>query len=240
MHITTDSIILIILCYFFYKGWRKGFLKTLLGPVALLIGCFMGFSHYHKTQDITTSLVISIISPFVITILASLVLKLWNKAVNNDDPLPLASRLMGSAFSILWGGGYLAMMVLLIGIMPVRFGWFEKVQDDVLASKSYALVNHWAGDKIPIASLDVKKITNVLQNPEALEQFESTEEFETLMGDDLLKELFADEETAEQIRTKNYSQLLANPKMQAVFQNPELLKKIFALNKKIMEEGLGN
>ena len=38
------------------------------------------------------------------------------------------------------------------------------------------------------------------------------------------------------IRNKDYAGLLANPKMQNIFQDEDLLKKIFALNKKLAEE----
>ena len=234
----TDYITIGALFYFFYNGWRKGFLKTLLGPISLIAGCVIGYSHYQKTQNIATSLAICVISPFIINILASMILKLWHKAVNNDIPPSMISRLSGSAFSILWGGSYVAIMLILIAVVPLRFGWFEKVQNDVLGSRSYALINERVGDKIPDGLLDIKKVVSILQDPAKLEKFESSEEFKVLKKDTRLKELFADEETAEQIRNKDYGGLLSNPKMQSVFQDKELLKKIFALNKRIAEESL--
>jgi uncharacterized membrane protein required for colicin V production len=235
MHNITDYITIGAFLYFFYSGWRKGFLKTLLGPVSLIAGCLIGYHYYEKTQNIAVGLAICIISPFIITILASIILKIWHKAVNSDIPPSMISRLSGSAFSILWGGGYLAMMLILIAVAPFRLGWFEKVQNDVLKSRSYALIIAQVGDKIPNEFLDIKKVVSVLQDPAKLERFASTEEFKALKADTLLKEISDDKEIAEQIRNKNYRELLSNPKMQAVFQDKELLKKIFALNQKIAE-----
>ncbi len=232
----TDYITIAAFLYFFFNGWRKGFLKTLLGPLSLIIGCFAGFAYYQKTQNMAMSLGISILGPFAINILASIVLRLWHKAVNGDIPLSPINRISASALSILWGGSYLALMLLLIGITPLKISWFEKMQNDVLASKSYAFIDRQIGNKMPDTILDVKKITGLLKDPEKLEKFQSTEEFKALSSDELLKDILSDEETAEQIKSQDYGALLANPKIQEVFQNEELLKKIFALNKRIAEE----
>ena len=235
---TTDHIILGALLLLFLKGWFQGFLKTLLGPAALIIGCAMGFVYYQKTQSLAMSLLISITSPFILTILISLILKFWHKAVNNNAPLPLISRLLGSLISVAWGGSYLAILLILIGIIPIRFGWFEKIQKNVTTSTSYALLAQWSGGRLSTTSLDMKRISEIYRDPAAFKKFQSTKEFEDLIGDERLKELFSDEKTAEQLRSQNLSQLLSNPKIQAVLQDKELLKKVFALNKKIMEEGL--
>lgn len=236
---TTDTIIIGAALYLFFKGWHRGFLRTLLGPVSLLIGCAMGFMYYHRTQNLVLSFGISIISPFIITILVSAMLKLWHKAVNDKASLPFSSRLLGSIISILWGGSYLAITLISIGIIPIRSGWFEKIQNDVTTSKSYTLLVKWTGNKIPATSIDMKKISDIYKDPSAMEKFQSTKEFKSLIEDERLKEIFSDETTAEQIRNKDFSKLLSNPKIQAVFQDKELLEKVFALNKIIMEEEPG-
>ena len=236
MHIITDYIAAVSLLYFFYSGWRKGFFRTLLGPISLIAGCLMAFIYYQKNHNIVASMGICILGPFIIHFLISIVLKIWHKAVNDDAPLSFISRLFGGSFSVLWGGTYLAMMLILIGMVPIHVGWFEKAQKDVLASKSYTFINTLVNEKIPIAIPDIKKIASTFEDPAKLKALENTEELEALRADDRLQDLFSDEETAEQIKNKNYGKLLVNPKMQEVFQNEELLKKIFALNKRIMEE----
>ena len=50
-----------------------------------------------------------------------------------------------------------------------------------------------------------------------------------------MQDLFSDEETTEQIQNKDYAKLLSNPKFQAVFKDEQLLRKIIALNKVILE-----
>ena len=183
-------------------------------------------------------LALAILSPFIITIIVSLGLKLWHKAVNDNAPLSFLSRLTGSAFNVLWGGSYVAVLLVLIGMVPIRTGKFKNVQDDVLASRSYSLLENVINRRMPNVSLDMRNLGEILQDPEKFEQFQSSEEFKTLSADQKLHALLSDKETAQQIQDKDYNKLLSNPKMLAVLKDKELLGKIFALNKKIIEEGL--
>ena len=211
-----------------------------MGPVSLIAGCWLGYEYYQKNQNIVAGLAVCIISPFIINILVSIILKIWHKAFNKDKVIPLStiSRLSASAFNILWGGSYLAILLVLVAVAPLEAEWFQKAKHDVLKSRSYAVISGLVNDRIPNGSFDVKKVISALQDPAKLQELESTEELKALREDDRLNELFADEETAEQIRDKDYGKLLSNPKMQAVFQDKELLRKLFALNQRIAEESV--
>jgi len=236
----TDYIMIVALLFFLINGWCKGVLKTLLAPMALIIGCLTAFLYYQKTQNIAVSLAIGVFSPFILRILAALILKLWDKAVNKDVPLSFSSNVLGSIFGVLWSGSYLAMVLILIGMIPLHVTWFEKIQKDVHASKSYDVVFQFMDKKMPSLSGDINKITAIAENPAKLQKFQSTKEFESLVEDDTLKEIFSDKELAEQIQNKDYGKLLTNPKIQAIMKDGQLLEKMFALNKKIMEENLND
>ncbi len=235
---TTDYIALFILSYFFYRGWRKGFLRTILGPIALLACCIAAFLYYQESQNIAISFLICIIGPFALTILVSVLLKLWNKTVNDKITYSPLSRFSGGTFSLLWGGGYVVMFLLFIAFIPLKFEWFTKIQNDVTESKSYALVSQWTDNKIPATALDIGEISQAFKDPEKLKDLESTSEFKDLIEDERFKEIFTDEEIAEYIQTKNFSQLLTNPKIHALLQDKEVIDKIFAFNKKIMADGI--
>jgi len=210
----------------------------LLGPISLMIGCGAAFIYYQQTRNIVISLAICFLSPFALKIFISLMLKIWDKATDKKVPLSIFSRLFGSLFNILWSGSYIVLFIISIGLLPIRFGWLEKIQDDVAASKSYTMINQFMEKKVPATSSDIKKLTAIFQNPDKLQQFQSTKEFKALMTDDNLKEIFSDKEIVEQIQNKDYGKLLTNPKIQSIFQNEQVLKKMFALNKKIMTERL--
>jgi hypothetical protein len=236
LRIMTDYITIIIFLYLFFKGWQKGFLKVLLAPLSLAAGCLIGFVYYQKTQNMMIGLGIGIFGPFAINVLASILLRIWHKTVDGGVPLSSVSCALGSALSVAWGGSYLALTLVLIGMTPLDFPWFKRIQNDVLASKSYALIKSQLGNKIPDALPDIQKLTNALKDPQKIEALQSTEEFQALSSDERVKALFADEATAEQIKNKDYGALLSNPKMQEIFQDEELLKKIFALNKRISQK----
>jgi len=234
----TDYIALGALLYFFLNGWYKGIFKTLLGPISLIIGCSIAFIYYHQTNNMALSLWICVLSPLAFKILITVVLKIWKKVSNKEVSLSFSSKLFGSIFSVLWSGGYLGLLLILIGLIPTRFGWLDKIQDDVIASKSYSIIQQFIDKNLLATFADIKKLTAIIGDPAKFQKFQSTKEFEVLMEDDDLKEIFSDEEMIAQIRNKEYGKLLANPKMRSALANDQLLKKIFALNKKIMEEGI--
>jgi hypothetical protein len=176
--------------------------------------------------------------PFAFKILFSILLNIFRRSTKKETTLSYSSQFFGGIFSALWSGSYLVILIILIGLIPIKFAWLEKIQEDVAASKSYDIIHRFMDNKAPAASGDIKKLTAIIENPAQLQQFRSTKEFEALMEDDDLTGILSDEETAEQIRNKDYKKLLANPKIQSLMQNEQLLKKMFALNRKIMEEGL--
>ena len=102
MIMVTDYIMFVALLFFFINGWRKGVLKTLLAPIALIVGCLTAFLYYQQTHNIAITLSIGVFSPFVLRILASLILKLWDKATNKNIPPSILSKVFGSTLGVLW------------------------------------------------------------------------------------------------------------------------------------------
>lgn len=235
----TDYITLLAILYFAQKGWRKGLMRMVLGPVSLAAGIIIGVVYYHKSHNMTISFLAGAVSPFIIRFLATLILALWVKSSNEKPSLSTSSRLTGCAFSILWGGCYLAVFLILFGLAPLRLGPLGKIHTDVTGSKSYALLNRWIGKKSPLASTNLTKISNVLRDPRQLEQYKTTEEFNSLMEDKQLQDILADEEIAVQLNKQDYAKLLTNPKIQAIFQDEQMVKKIMALNKVILDTETG-
>jgi hypothetical protein len=232
----TDYIVAGALLYYLYSGWRNGALKTLLGPIAMVMGCLLGFIYYLRTHHFGTSLLICVLSPFALKWLGALALGLWNKTGNKVIPPSFVSRLFACALSVLWYGSYVVLILILIGFLPVRLRWFKAVRGDALASKSYRTIQGFLGEKMPAAAGDIEKVAAILKSPEKFRHFQTTQEFKAVAEDGKLGEIFADEEIAALIERHDYIKLMGNPKIQALMQNEELLKKMFALNKKIMEE----
>jgi len=53
-----------------------------------------------------------------------------------------------------------------------------------------------------------------------------------------VRAIIEDPEIQELIKNNNYAKLLSNPKMKAIMKDKDLIQKIFALNKQIMQENM--
>lgn len=232
----TDTVVLILLGYLFYAGWSKGFLRTLLGPLSLILACMAGFSYYQHTRSLVPSLMIGILGPFILNILFSFSINVWHTTVNQGTPPSTLSRVLGCGFSLLWGGSYLILVLISIMIIPADFSWLKAMREDLRHSQTHAVLSRWIAEKTPLKTMDIPKITAMLQDPVHRPQIESLEEYKSLMEEDALKEVFSDEETLRQIQEKNIAELLANPKIQAALQNEEIVKKLLDLNVKIIQQ----
>lgn len=230
----TDCTVGIALTYFVYRGWSKGLMKTVLGPVSLALGLVMGWIYYQRTHNLITGFLLAAISPFVIRFFISILLALWAKASNEKAVLSTPSRLFGCAFSVLWSGSYLAVFLIALGMIPLKIGALAKIHADVTGSKSYTLISRWAAQQPFFDSPNLAGISDLMDDPQRMEQYKDTPEFNTLIKDKQLQAILSDETTAEQIQSKDYAQLMANPKVQEIFKDEELLKKILALNKIIL------
>ncbi|VAW45296.1 hypothetical protein MNBD_GAMMA03-989 [hydrothermal vent metagenome] len=229
-----DITIRILLCYFLYRGARKGFLKTLLDPVSLILAGIIGFFYYIKTQNLIISLLISIFGPFAINIIFSLCLNLWKVTTQNGEPMSGFSRLSGAILCLFWRGAHLALILILIGSVPNGPKSFLSFQEALKDSHSYSTLNKWTKNFLPNTTESLTNITTLLKNPEKLKKLESTPEFKKLIEDSKIKELMDDQNILKNIQEKNIGKVLAEPKIQAILKDPELLKKFLSLQKEIM------
>ncbi len=236
MTFLTDVIVRVFILYFLFRGAQKGFLRTLLGPIALILSCLIAFIYYYKTKNIFFSLSMAIFGPLFLTFIFSFVLKSWNTVVNNkESPSPL-SRLAGALLSFLWRAPHLAIMLSFLALVPIpkNIAWFIPIQNNVKNSQSYALISRWTKNKIPAAGIDLNKLAAILKNPDHLKALRSTPEFQEIIADNKFRNLFSDQKILQAIKEKNFHELLSQPKIKAFFQDPELIKKFLALQKKIM------
>jgi len=120
MYSNTDTIIAVCLILFFYRGWSKGFLRNLLGPVSLILSCILATIYFRETKNMIISLLMGIFGPFVLNILFSLSIAAWNQTVDGKKDLSEISRLLGAGISMLWGGIYLVLILTLISVAPCR------------------------------------------------------------------------------------------------------------------------
>ncbi len=232
----TDSIVLALTFYFLYRGWSQGLLRTLIGPIALSLGCLMAVIHYSQNHNIIMAFGISIVAPMVLNLLLSFALTVWQKTANADQPVSPASRAWGAGLCALWGGINILLIIVLAALIPSNASWIENVRQDIFNSRTYSLVDQWTKHLVPKKSIDIRAVSQTLKDPGQIQRLQSSAEYKAVWDDKTIQTLLADEEAMRDIRDKNFAKLMTNPKMQALMKDPELVKKILDMNIKIMEQ----
>ena len=233
----TDGIILVVAIFSFWSGWQKGLMRTLLGPLSLLIGTIASYLYYSFTHKVLNSLLIGLIGPIVLNIILSLLLSVWNKTVDNNQKTTRLSRVAGGFLNILWTGGLIVLVLILIVMIPPHVFGLEMIKADLNRSAAYCLIRQFMKDKVP-ASNTMENTLNVF-NPAQLKTIQDTPEYKTLMADEKIQSILSNEETMQQIRRKNIAKLLANPEFLKLFQDEQLMKKILDMNLRLLKEGSG-
>lgn len=232
----TDSVVLALTLYFLYRGWSQGLLRTLVGPIALLLGCVIAAIYYAQSHNIIMAFALSLVVPVILNIVFSLTLTIWQKTVNADSPVSPASRAWGAGLCALWGDINLLLIIVLIALIPSNASWIENIRRDIFSSATYSIVDQWTKHLVPKKSIDIRAASQVLKDPGQMQRLQSSAEYKAVWEDKTIQTLLTDEEIMKDIQDKNFAKLMANPKMQALVKDPQLVKKILDMNVKMMEQ----
>ena len=234
----TDIIVRALILYFLYSGARKGFLRALADPVALLLGALIALAYYAITKNLVIAILIATFGPFVLNLCFSSALKVWHLTILQNKPPSFPSRVGGAALCLLWRGIHLAVLLHFIALAPVppNMEWFAGVKNNVLHSSSYRLVAKWGANNLSSSSLSLEKLTALIQDPEKLKVLLKMPEFQDILQDERFQSLFADPRVYESIKSKHLNELIADSRLKDIVQDPKFLKKFLALQKKILEQ----
>jgi chromate transport protein ChrA len=230
-----DIVLIIILTLYFIKGLFRGFLRTVLGPFALIIGTLIAFLYYQRGGDFTRALLVCIIAPIVINLILALTLKIWQKAAKKSGEPSLLSRSSGAVLSLVWSGAWIVLTVIFLAMLPAQWQWLRGTQMSIAKSKTYAFIQLALGDKISSSTINAYQLSDVLQDPKKFNSLKNTQEYDNLISDETIRDLLTDEETMSQIKDQNIPKLLTNPKFKVLLNDKDLIKKIFALQEKLVD-----
>ena len=238
----TDIVVRALILYFLYSGARKGFLRALADPVALILGALVALVYYVITKNLVIAILIATFGPFVLNLCFSSALKVWHITILQNKPPSFPSRIGGAALCLLWRGMHLAILLHFIALAPIppNMEWFVGVQNNVKHSSSYRLVARWGADNLSSSSLSLEKLTTLIQDPKKLRILLKMPEFQAIIQDERFQSLFADPRVYESIKNKRLNELLADPRLKDIVQDPKFLKKFLALQKKILESNFLN
>lgn len=231
-----DLLVCAFLLFYFFRGFVSGFLRTLLSPIALVLGTALAYVYYQSSHDFIKALLLSILSPFVIGLLLRGLLKIYESTGGRKSAIGPVSRFAGGFLAVGWSGLWLILILIFVTLIPTEKPGLKAVQETVTLSTTYGRINAWLGDKLPGSStLGVHKLAEVMEDPERYEELSETQEYEELMNDPSIRDVLTDKETLKQLEKRNIPELMQNPKFRALLENRELLTKMIALHEKLIQ-----
>lgn len=236
MNCYTDSIVRIILIIFFVKGCLQGVGKSVRAPLSLILGGIISLLYYQATADLVKTMLISLISPILISIGLAVTMKLFTKTIVKDKELSPLSRLGGGTVSLAWNSIYLCLVLIFISIFPGGNADFQAIQNDVLRSNSFALAKDLSRNIFPVEALDIKTLFTNLQDVKKIEKLRSTKAFKRIMKNQKFVDFLSDETIAKDLLDQDITKVLSNPKLQEMLKDKELLEQLYDLNKAILSQ----
>ncbi len=215
----TDLTLLFLSLFFFWRGASRGFLKSILGPLALAIATAAAFLVYKNTNNVVLSLIIGVAGPFVLNFILLFILNSFRTVASSDFGPNIFSRLMGAAVTFAWGMVFILPVVLFLAVVPAFHPSIAMIQKDIKQSACFILIRPLTHYVPSFLSSPGKSPTITTANRQSLQAIASTPQ---------MKELLDDPEIRQAIEQKNYAKLMTNPKIMALTQDPGFIKKILA------------
>jgi uncharacterized membrane protein len=229
-----DILLLLSFTVFFARGWQKGLLLSVMGPISLIIGCFLAYINFQTTKNMVSSMLISLIAPIGLNFGFSMFLKLWMNPNADSKPSFSVNRLLGGLLGVLWSGGMLIISLILMSVAP-PWGVMKSLQEVLNDSKIYATIQNKFVNKETASALDLQKTLQLFQDEEKLEALQSTDEFQDFIQDPKIRALLMDEESVKQMQNKDMVGLLQNPQLMDILQDKKTLAKFVALHQRMQQ-----
>ncbi len=243
----TDIIILLLILFYAITGWNKGFFRTILGPLVVIVCCILAWMYFKSTHNVVISFAISMAGPMMINGLISWFLTINDGGGEKKTLLPL-SRFLGLAVSVTWGVTISLFIVLLLAMSPFKLP-VQGVRENILQSQTFALVSPHIESFLPlspkksnhvaVAKTSVKTSSSrsaAKNSTSAPSSIENSAEYQAVFNDSRVKELYADPEVAELIKKQDYMALIQNPKFTQILEDPQLVAQMIQLKSKISRE----
>jgi hypothetical protein len=136
----TDYIVGGCLILFFILGWRKGLIKTLLDPLCLALGLTLSFLVYQMTQDVFKAIVVTIVSPFLLKVLVTFLLKTFQKKDQKPSSPAFLGSLLAGTLNVAWCSILLFLTLIILGKIHSPWNWGKKIQDDIHKARTYQIL----------------------------------------------------------------------------------------------------
>ena len=227
----TDIIVILFLLLQVINGTYQGFLRSLIGPAALLTSMALSWSYYIHWHNFILTCLISIIGPFLISWLIKAVLQLWISPGNSQEPT-LISRLLGQTVCLAWGGALAAVTVALLCVFPFNKFELDNIGKDVHRSYTATLIKPILVSK---GILPADRPPSECQG-DACKLRENNEKtlaadarVQDIMNDPRIQKLINDPEASAAIQSRDIRRILSNPTIKELSNDPDFVIKAMQL-----------
>jgi uncharacterized membrane protein required for colicin V production len=219
----TDTIAFLLSVFFLFRGFSRGFMRSLLGPFSIIVATIISIIYYQITQDLVLSLVIGLIGPFILHLLLKFFLKMLAKATNTEVPPGFLSRLGGAILTLAWGWVFIILTLLLLTLLPPLGKTLASMRSDVTRSISYTIAK-------PLEDL---LFASSKQNNAAVTSAAPNNDAKSLAEDPRFQKVLQDPEVQKEIDAHDMVKLMSNPKMmdltREILSDPATMKKVMAV-----------
>ena len=219
----TDIITFFLSILFLVRGALRGFMKSLMVPLSIIIATFISIIYYQITKEIIVSLILGLFGPFFLHLLFKFLLKTFAKATNTEIKPTFLSRLGGAILTLIWGWVFIIFALILLAVLPPWGNTLIAVHNDVTKSASYQLAKPWGESLFTPPPKNVAAVTSAV----------STNDAKSLAEDPRFQKILQDPDIQKEIEAHDIVKLMANPKMidltQQIMSDPATMKKILAL-----------
>lgn len=227
----TDLITGFLSLYLMALGYSRGFVRSLLGPIALVAATIFSVIYYQYTGRLISSLMIGLVGPLVLLFLLKFILKSWISATKSKEKPEFQSRLAGLVLTLVWGWVFIVLTLVLLAIFPSLNSTLTFLHNDVTHSYSYAAAK-------PLENLLIKPAAAPPVHKGQSGRVASTQpraQAQSLAADPRFQKVLQDPEVQREIQERDYVKLMQNPKMMALTQqimnDPSLMQKVLSVYK---------
>ncbi len=212
--------------FFLWRGMSRGFLGSLIGPVAFLAASIAAVVYYNATKNVPVSLAIGVLGPFLLQYLLGILLHLLSSKPGGESRPSLISSMLGGLVNSVWGMCFILPIIITLALIAPMVPALATVERDVQDSRTYGLIKPWLNKFLPLPA-KVDKSASPAGGPSASPGAPPAA-VQALAEDARMQDLFNDPDVVKAIEEKNFAALMGNPKILAMAQDPDMVKKILA------------
>ena len=230
----TDVLVLIILGWAFFRGWQKGIITAIIGPIVFVFFSIVAVINYDANYNVVKSILIALIGTILTSTIIRVGLFFAKRSVNKEfrNHVFFTSRVAGSVLNTLWKGCIVATVLMVLTLLPGRMLGIESMQQNILSSQAYGFImKHIVEKDIKLKS--TVSAFSVFRNSHKLSELSYSREYQDITSDPKVKSLLSDQELKKAIKKKDVLKILLSQKVLNTLTDKGVIKKLSNLSKKI-------